>query len=218
MRLPLEKKLKRAIHREIADGQDLMVDAIYEHLPKAVIHGGTAIWRCYSGSRFSEDIDIYLPPDTKKEAIDAFREDLEKNGFSKKKFKVTKNSIFSRFLFGRAEMRFEAVFKNVTGEVKLFEMLNGTYVSVYTLSAEELIKEKVVAYKSRKKVRDLYDVWFLLNMVSDVNSLKTVFKDVGNWPQRPPDCRMLKTIIILGNIPTVSGMLEDVKRWAARNT
>ena len=58
--IPLILKLKKATHREIAKAQDLIVETLYEVFETAVFHGGTAIWRCYKGNRFSEDIDIYM--------------------------------------------------------------------------------------------------------------------------------------------------------------
>jgi hypothetical protein len=52
--LPLVKKLKKKIHRAIALAQDIIVLEIYEKSPSAVIHGGTAIWRCYGSNRFQK--------------------------------------------------------------------------------------------------------------------------------------------------------------------
>ena len=45
----------------LAELQDEVIDIIYNRVePDAILYGGTAIWRCYGGSRFSEVIDIYL--------------------------------------------------------------------------------------------------------------------------------------------------------------
>ena len=35
-----------------------IVESLLEVDPGIVLHGDTAIWRCYSGNRFSEDVDI----------------------------------------------------------------------------------------------------------------------------------------------------------------
>jgi predicted nucleotidyltransferase component of viral defense system len=59
--IPLILRLKRANHKELAKAQDIIVKALYETFNEAVFHGGTCIWRCYGGNRFSEDIDVYLP-------------------------------------------------------------------------------------------------------------------------------------------------------------
>lgn len=45
----------------VAALQDVVVEIIYDRVQyDAQMYGGTAIWRCYNGSRFSEDIDIYV--------------------------------------------------------------------------------------------------------------------------------------------------------------
>ena len=55
--IPLILKLKKQNHKELAEAQDIMIENIFD-VDDAVLHGGTAIWRCYKGKRFSEDIDI----------------------------------------------------------------------------------------------------------------------------------------------------------------
>lgn len=64
MKIPLILQLKRQNHKELAIAQDIMVENIF-NIEDAVFHGGTAIWRCYGGNRFSEVIDLYLPNDKK---------------------------------------------------------------------------------------------------------------------------------------------------------
>ena len=54
--LPMAMKLKREAHRKVAEAQDLIVVSTFDTFGDAVIHGGTAIWRCYGGNRFSEDV------------------------------------------------------------------------------------------------------------------------------------------------------------------
>ncbi|MBU3958073.1 MAG: nucleotidyl transferase AbiEii/AbiGii toxin family protein, partial [Nanoarchaeota archaeon] len=76
MQIPLQLKLKKKSHREIARLQDVVVDMMYRIFPKAVLHGGTAIWRCYKGNRFSEDIDVYIEKDADR--IEIFFRELEK--------------------------------------------------------------------------------------------------------------------------------------------
>ncbi|MEM1546291.1 MAG: nucleotidyl transferase AbiEii/AbiGii toxin family protein [Candidatus Methanomethylicia archaeon] len=49
---------------------------IYNSFPEAVIHGGTAIWRCYGSNRFSEDVDVYLPLTVKMVNIENFLNNL----------------------------------------------------------------------------------------------------------------------------------------------
>ena len=58
-KIPLALRIKKAQHKEIAEAQDIVVEELYRIFSKAVFHGGTSIWRCYNGNRFSEDIDVY---------------------------------------------------------------------------------------------------------------------------------------------------------------
>ena len=57
--IPLAMRLRKRIHRVVALAQDLMVMEAYDS-PGAVIHGGTAIWRCYRRNWFSEEVDFYV--------------------------------------------------------------------------------------------------------------------------------------------------------------
>ncbi|TDA31485.1 MAG: hypothetical protein DSO04_03905 [Hadesarchaea archaeon] len=59
-KIPLYLRMRRERHRKVAVLQDMVVEALYRAFPRAVLHGGTAIWRCYSGNRFSEDLDVHL--------------------------------------------------------------------------------------------------------------------------------------------------------------
>src|SRR3989338_11226889 len=103
--IPLEKRLKKSLHKKIAVAQDLLIESVYRALPKAVIHGGTAIWRCYGGKRFSEDIDVYIPKELdREENFQSLMDSLKSLGFSVNKFKHTGNSIFSKFELSGTEV------------------------------------------------------------------------------------------------------------------
>ncbi|MBM3309818.1 MAG: hypothetical protein FJY77_06125, partial [Candidatus Altiarchaeales archaeon] len=53
--IPLALRLKKQAHKKVAEAQDIIVRELYNVFDNAVLHGGTAIWRCYQGNRFSED-------------------------------------------------------------------------------------------------------------------------------------------------------------------
>ena len=212
--LPLNKKLKKKIHRTIALAQDVLVISVYDLFPKAVIHGGTAIWRCFGSNRFSEDVDLYLPIGLKKAGVGRFLDDLKRRGFTIEKFKTTENAIFSRFSYVDAAVRCEAVFKNVESFVtKPFEMVDGTFMMVNTLSAEKVIEEKVSAYLRRRKVRDLYDIFFLLKFVEEKEETRDVLAKLLKDFKAPEDSDELKTLIVLGAVPNVKDMVGEIERW-----
>ena len=213
--LPINLKLKKSIHKDMASAQDMVVVELYTYIEKATIHGGTAIWRCYRSNRFSEDIDVYIPLKYKKSnAIKEFIRALESRGFLSEKFREKENSIYAKLKLGSVIVRFEAVFKDVkNSELKSFEMVDGNFINIYTFSAEALIKEKVSAYISRRKIRDLYDIFFLLNFVKDrsiVSDLKNLIRNFKD-PIDPDD---LKAIIISGAVPNAGKLIEAIKSWA----
>lgn len=217
--IPLEKRLKKSAHKRLSAAQDLLVDNIYGVFPRAVIHGGTAIWRCYRGRRFSEDVDVYLPK--RLDSRDRFSKlvsQLKDAGFSVAKFKHTKRSVFSRFEFSGATLSFEAVIKNVTGfVVKPFEASDGTFMNVYTLLPEDLVLEKIEAYKARKKSRDLYDIWFLLNLVENPAKISGRLSNFVEGIEEPSDYAALRALIIMGPAPTFRDLVGGIRSWAKRN-
>jgi predicted nucleotidyltransferase component of viral defense system len=211
-RIPLHSKIRRARHREIAMAQDIAMETFYLVFPRGVLHGGTAIWRCYSGNRFSEDIDVYVKRDLKK--IEAFFETLGKRGFEVIKKRVKENALYSTLKFGGVEIRFEAIFKRAKGVLKEYETYEGNLLSVYTLDPEAMIGEKVDAYLGRRKIRDLYDVFFLLRLVEKAETVKPkLSKLVQNFKQ-PIDEKELKALVLFGAIPGKKDMLEYIERWA----
>ena len=90
--IPLILKIKKESHKNIATAQDIIINEMYSIFNNAVIHGGTAIWRCFNGNRFSEDIDIYIPRDTTK--LNLLFEKLRKRGFIIEKKKIGNNSLY----------------------------------------------------------------------------------------------------------------------------
>ena len=202
--IPLLLRLRKMQHKDIARAQDIIIEELYKIIDNAVLHGGTAIWRCYQGNRFSEDIDMYLPDNEK---INIFFENLEKRCFIIEKKKITENSLYSNLKFERVYVRFEALFKKVKSVLRDYETIDGNFITVSTLTQEELIKEKINAYLNRKKIRDLYDIFFLLRYVQKIAELKKLIKEFKN----PIDEKELKILIFEGLVPDSKKMLEYIK-------
>lgn len=209
--IPLILRLKKERHKEIARAHDLIIETLYEIFGNAVLHGGTAIWRCYKGNRFSEDVDVYLPKDAKK--IEAFFESLKKKGFVIEKKKISENSLFSSLNFNNIIARFEALFKKVEGIIGEYETADGNIMTVYTLSPEELIKEKVETYLKRAKIRDLYDIFFLLRHIKDKEKINGELKKLVSNFRKPIDEKELKILILEGLVPDTEKMLSYIKSF-----
>lgn len=207
MKIPLALKIKRKAHQDIAYVQDIIMNEVYQFFPKAVFHGGTAIWRCYNGNRFSEDIDMYL---SEKNQVSAFFKNLQQKGFLIHKQKVTEQSLYSLLEFNRTQVRFEALFIHKKNAIlKEYELIDSTYMTVYTLSGEDLLLEKIAACLKRGKVRDLYDIFFLLRYTEGKRP-----KELGAIEcAEIHDEENLNAIILSGPIPTVKEMKEYIARW-----
>lgn len=211
MKLPLTLKLKKAGHKEIARAQDIIVEELYKVFDQAVLHGGTAIWRCYGGNRFSEDVDVYLPKN--KEKLEILFQNLGKRGLAIAKKKITEKSVYSRMTFNRIEVRFEATFKKIEGRLGDYELADGNAVVVYTLLPEELIKEKISAYTQRLKIRDLYDIFFLLKEVKEKEKIEKNLKELVKEWKKPTDEKELQVLIIEGLVLPWEKMLEYIQNW-----
>jgi len=209
IRIPLQIKLKREIHRRIAYAQDLIVKEVYAVFNKAVLHGGTAIWRCYNGKRFSEDLDFYLPNDKRK--IDVLFENLKKAGFEIKKKKISENSIYSELELDRISVRLEATFQKASRVICDYEMSDGNIISVYSLTPESFLIERSSTYLRRFKVRDLWDVFFLLKMIDNPEVIKEIGSLIKNY-KKPADEEYLKVILLEGIIPSADEMINYISR------
>ncbi len=209
--IPLILKLKKELHKNIAQAQDILVQELYNYFNNAVIHGGTAIWRCYKGNRFSEDLDVYIKRDIEK--INLFFDNLKKKGFIIEKKKITQNSIFSELKLNRTNVRFEAIFKDKDGVLKEYENTDGNLITVYTLKPEDLVNEKIDAYLGRLKIKDLYDIFFLLKYVEDKLKIKNKINKLINEYKKPIDEKELKVLILEGIVPDSEKLFYYIKNY-----
>lgn len=209
IKIPLQKKLKREIHRKIAYAQDLIVKEVYTVFDKAVLHGGTAIWRCYNGGRFSEDLDFYFPNDKKK--IEVLFENLKKVGFEIKKRKISESSIYSELELDRISVRLEATFQKISGVICDYEMSDGNSIPIYSMAPESFLVEKSSTYLKRFKVRDLWDVFFLLRIAENPRAIKEIGNLIKNY-KKPFDEEDLKVILLEGIVPSANEMIDYIKR------
>jgi len=207
--IPLILKIKKESHKNIATAQDIIVQEIYAVFNDAVLHGGTAIWRCFNGNRFSEDVDVYILKDINK--LNVLFEKLKKRGFTIEKKKISGNSLYSSLKLNRTSVRFEALFKRIKGSLKEYETVESNFVTVYTLEPEQLINEKISAYLSRFKIRDLYDVFFLLRYVKNKKDIN-LKKLISNF-KKPSDENDLKVLILEGLVPGSEDMIKYIKSF-----
>lgn len=190
------------------------MEAVYSLIPSVALHGGTAIWRCYNGNRFSDDLDLYLK---KKDAV-KLREKLtwELRRYDAKinKATVVGNSTVIEIEGDRVRLRLEAgpSKAKIRPVEKNYEKTDGTFISILSLSPEDFIYEKMVAYSSRRYVRDIYDIYHLSSIAEPDSRLRkklcSFLKDIKG----PVDENVLGSIIYSGAVPSFGGMVNEISR------
>jgi len=213
MDLPIIKNLKQKRRREIAQGQDLVVQEIYKNSPKVVLHGGTAIWRCYGGNRFSQDLDFYFPPGLRS-SLEELEHDLQETGVEIEKLKTTQNSLYATLRYEERPIKFGGLFKKISKDVtKQYKLVDGTSLVVNTLSPLDLLKEKVDAYLDRRKVRDLYDIYYLSGLIEEKEKIEELLPEFLENYKEPKNSHQLSSLIIAGATPDTKDMLKELRRW-----
>lgn len=211
MKLPLEKRLRKESHRQIGRLQDELMEIAYNVSPLFVLHGGTELWRCFGGGRFSEDIDLYLP-EASADLDERLKEAITARGLAISKFKRTENLIYAKVSNPEAEVRLEINLAGRPFSAPLpYEKMDGSSMIVMALPLEKLILEKAAAYRSRKLIRDIYDVYFLSEKLEDGKTGEELRGFAKTCPS-PVDEENLQTIVYSGAVPTFEQMHLALRR------
>ncbi len=211
-KFPLKNILKGKMLK-IAELQDKLVIELVSKF-EIVLHGGTAIWRVYKGKRFSFDIDIYYSDPSE---ILKYFEKTKAFGMTRGKL-TSSNVLYARFMENGIEVELNASpsFKNTCTADGEFHLVGGDSIVLKTLPPEELIREKIDAFKDRGKVRDLYDIFYLLDNATGPEA-KTTIKGVLPFLNAPPaDFSGLKELILIGKAPEFETMVRKVKMYAEK--
>jgi len=203
-RIPLVKILKGRLLR-IAELQDAVILELSRRF-YFVLHGGLAVWRVYGGKRFSLDIDIYHE-DPRKLMNIPFK-------FTRKK--LTSSGVLYLRLKDGAEVELEAspMFKKKEIIEADYWLVDGSSIVIRTLKQEELVREKVEAFLERGKARDLYDIYYLLDLC-DPALIKEEMKVLSEKLRIPDDFSGLKELILMGVPPSFDAIERKVRRYAS---
>ncbi|EQD50005.1 protein containing DUF1814 [mine drainage metagenome] len=210
MQEPIEVKLRDHGQIALARLQDTIVESIVEIEPDVVFHGGTAIWRCYNGNRFSEDVDLYATDKQVKRLDLGITWSLSKRG-AKMEYPVYTDRVVE--ITGEdARSKFEAMTppKGIRPIQMEYTRADGSKLLINTLSAHDFIAEKVSTYGKRRYVRDLYDIYHLVMLERPDTGTKALLKRFINEVEKPIDEGKLKDLVYVGIAPSYGTMVSTI--------
>lgn len=214
MDLPIALTLKNNNYLKIAEDQDLAIECIFSASNNVVLHGGTAVWRCYGGKRFSIDIDIYVK---KPNIVSKIITKLSTAGFQINQVKIRKGrkTLFYYSLYHDTNIVLEINTSSRKGMLASYINIDNSKTSVFTLTPEDMIAEKIKAYNSRRLVKDLYDIYILSQSSTKTEIVKKEIKQLLSNIQKPVDYNSLKDLVYAGVIPTFEQIKDYLQRWAS---
>ncbi len=200
---------------KIAELQDYVIDIIYDNFqPDALLYGGTAIWRCFGGQRFSDDISIYMD----NNSFNNFTSHLEKYDLKL----IWRDPEFpSRILIARGatSILLETKPGSAENDIRAYSRIDGTTKTISVLSPTELMIRKMEAYSGRLYIRDIYDLFILTSWLDKSDYLvRKKLSEFLNEIHKPVDKDMIRSLLYAGRkdlnftimINYISGWLNEI--------
>lgn len=162
--------------------QEILLLAVSREVPNLVFKGGTALYKLHGLDRFSEDLDFSGKIGDKD--IDKLAGYINDFGYPTKVVKDRPKTgmlltfVSEGFLYQGTQESLARVQMDVSeGEILLdteWKQLFPQYPDIpsfrlKSMSLQEIMSEKVRAMVVRKKARDAYDIWYLLNKGVEFN-------------------------------------------------
>lgn len=207
-----EVSLKTERQRELAMLQDRIVEAIFAIDQNLVMHGGTAIWRCYNGNRFSDDIDIYSSDSQVKTLLNKLDWAVSKIGINLKYLKFDERTLIVSDNIATCKLKMMEYPKKIHPIEKKYLRANGTKFIINTLSADEFVIEKISAYQKRRYIMDLYDIYHLATNEVITAKTKSALKKFVLKIDTPIDEKNLRELVYVGVVPNFETIVLFIKR------
>ena len=195
----------------LAELQDEVIDIIYNRVePDAILYGGTAIWRCYGGSRFSEVIDIYLS----NAGLSTFIRSLPKYGLRLLSRDKELPSII-KVAKGEASLLLETKEERSESMIRQYFRVDGSSITISVFTPTEMLIRKIEAYEGRRFIRDVYDIFILTRFLDKSDHVVASSLSSFLATSKPPvDEDVLKSLIYTGKSDfRYIDMLDYIKRW-----
>ncbi|MCK5233355.1 MAG: nucleotidyl transferase AbiEii/AbiGii toxin family protein [Candidatus Aenigmarchaeota archaeon] len=178
MAVAKKKGLTNKEHIEKDYFQDLFLFHTYKKTNKLVFKGGTALYKLYGLPRFSEDLDFSSLENTDVHRI--VSEVTTKTGAAIKNTRETKDVYLAKIAFSGILTKGTTIRVDIFKKNRVFGHDVKHYVPPYVdlmpfslkvLGLQEILAEKIHAILARDKVRDVYDLFFLLRFVEPKKEL-----------------------------------------------
>lgn len=206
-------------YRKKAVLEDMLVGVVYRYSNRFTLHGGTCVWRCYKGNRFSRDVDFYF--DLAGRDRSEFTKDLVKHlkgaGFLIKEKGYSLTDTLSVVVETNTKCKLDINFKYKEGNAIDYMMVDDSMMKVIGLSADALIEEKINVHiektqKGASEIQDLYDVWLLKDKVKLSHDIMERLRFLAETTKksRPSNANSLSALILSGLAPSVEQMLDDI--------
>jgi len=155
---------------------------------KLFFKGGTALRIVYQSPRFSEDLDFSTLVFSSQLIEKLIEEALVQLSYLNIKMEIkeaketsggyffdSKTKIFSKEVGIKLNFVFK---KKAFGEPKIINSLFLPPYSLVVLKEEDLVGEKITALLSRKKLRDYFDLYFILRSSLDKTAIRKSLKEI----------------------------------------
>lgn len=168
----------RVKHKEIIES---FLKYLNDNTDKFVLKGGTALMECYDLNRFSEDIDLDGIKGRNKDIDKIIESFALKNGipFNHNKNTNTTDRYFLHYNGDSHPLKIETSFRNEHIDYSTTIIKNG--IRVYDI--DTLAEKKLNAFNQRDKIRDMFDVIFIVkNYWDDLsNKMKSMINDAFSY-------------------------------------
>ncbi len=212
MEEPIESQLHSESQLRVARLQDDVIKIIFKSAG-SVVHGGTAIWRCYNGKRFSEDIDLYVH---KKQRLQQLVNRIVQSGLRIQFNRERRGTIYYDISNDQVDISLQVkILSRKKGVLAQYERVDGVRTEIYALRPEALIGEKMEAYLDRRLIRDIYDIMVLSKSVVEKGKVAPpLLRFLSKMPQ-PKDENVLKRLVYSGPVPSFAEIVDYLKRWCS---
>lgn len=212
---PIMIRLGKPDFVALAEMQDRFIEMVYSFDKDLVVHGGTAIWRCYQGNRFSFDIDGYMVSMKEFKLLsDQITWEMAKRRIGLRTIRTMDTG--GVFVYVPVTSSIELKVEIVKSKRKLnpvranYERVDGSMLSILTLTPEDFILEKIAAYQSRRYIRDIYDIYQLIDRVFESKRIKEKLRKFIDSIENPINEGELQSIIISGLTPSFDYMVKYI--------